>query len=174
MSNNNPEKEKVSDIDRHIRVVRQKIDTYLSSSQSSDVLIIKAHLICEYYLNQILLVKEVCDSNEMQRLSFFEKSQKAFDLNNTREKLIYRKVKALNDIRNKTGHELEYTLTESDVDELGYVDGKEYVFKKYDFDEIEKTLHYILINTVLDISLFLFTLIKKEKTSLEKGQAESE
>jgi hypothetical protein len=174
MTNNNTEKEKVSDIDRHIRVVRQKIDTYLSSSQSSDVLIIKAHLICEYYLNQILLVKEVCDSNEMRKLSFFEKSQKAFDLNNAREKLIYRKVKALNDIRNKTGHELEYTLTESDVDELGYVDGKEYVFKKYDFDEIEKTLHYILINTVLDISLFLFTLIKKEKTSLEKGQAEPE
>ena len=169
MSNDNTENKKASDIDRHIRVVRQKIDTYLSSAQSSDVLIIKAHLICEYYLNQILLVKEVCDSNEMRKLSFFQKSEKAFDLNNAREKLIYRKVKALNDIRNKTGHELEYTLTESDVDELGYVDGKEYVFKKYDFDEIEKTLHYILINTVLDISLFLFTLIKKEKATLEKG-----
>lgn len=165
---------KVSEIDKHIRVVRQKIDTYLADTQSSDVLIIKAHLICEYYLNQILLVKEVCDSNEMKKLSFFDKTQKAFDMNSPYEKIIYRKLKALNDIRNKTGHELEYTLTESDVDALGYINGKEYVLIKYDFDEIQKTLHHILIDTVLDVSLCLFRLIKKEKESLEKGPVDIE
>jgi hypothetical protein len=163
----------VPEIKKHIRVVQQKIDTYLADTQSPEVLIIKSHLICEYYLNQILLVKEVCDSNEMRKFTFFDKTQKAFDLNNSFEKYIYRKVKALNDIRNKTGHELEYILTESDVDTLGYINGKEYVLKKYDFDNIEKTLHFILVDTVLDVSLCLFRLITREKKALEKGQGES-
>jgi hypothetical protein len=158
----------VSEIDKHIRVVRQKIDTYLTDTQPPEVLIIKSHLICEYYLNQILLIKELCESNQMRRLTFFDKTQKAFDLSNDFEKFIYRRVKALNDIRNKTGHELEYILTESDVDDLGYVTGKKYVLKKYDFDNIQKTLHYILVDTVLDVSLCLFELISKEKEELKK------
>lgn len=155
-----------SEIDKHLRVVKQKINTYLTNTQSSDVLIIKSHLICEYYLNQILLIKEKCDSRDIKDLSFFVKTQKAFDLNNSFEKIIYLKIIALNDIRNKTGHELEYVLTESDVDALGYINGKEYILKKFDFDDIQKTLHDILIDTVLDISLFLFRLISNEKKKL--------
>ena len=126
MNENNQNKVETtsSEIDKHIRVVRKQIDTYLADSQSSDILIIKTHLICEYYLNQIIIFKETVDYNEMKKMSFFQKNEKTFNLNNQLEKIIFLKLKALNDIRNKISHELEYRLTESDVDMLGYINGK--------------------------------------------------
>lgn len=156
-----------TELDKHFRAVEKKIDTYLSPEQPPDVLIIKAHLICEYYINQILLVKELCNSKEIRDLTFFNKMQKAFKLENAQEKFIYDKIDALNKLRNKTGHELEYKLSESDVDELGYINGKEYIFKKYDFESIEKALHYLLVDTVVDVSFFLMRLVKKEKEAIK-------
>jgi hypothetical protein len=49
------------------------------------------------------------------------------------------------------------------VDELGYINGKEYVFEKYDFVEIDDLLRNTLIAFVADVSLFLFNLIYLEK-----------
>lgn len=100
------------EISKHIRVVKEKIDTYLSEDQPSDVLIIKSHLICEYYINQILLVTEKCNSKEMRDLTFYKKLQKVFNKEELREKPLYRKVKTLNNLRNKTYLEKKRFLAE--------------------------------------------------------------
>jgi hypothetical protein len=114
-------------------------------------------------MNQILIVKDLCKANQIKNLSFFEKLSKSFDQKNGSERDLYYKMTQLNKLRNKLGHELEYVLSESDVDELGYINGKEYVFEKYDFVEIDDLLRNTLIAFVADVSLFLFNLIYLEK-----------
>lgn len=170
MDKNQTEPKKIteSEATKHIRVLRGKIDKFLSKEKPSDVLIIKSHLICEYYINQILIVKGVCVAKEINKLTFFDKVNKSFDTNVPEQKNIHEKMIGLNKLRNKVGHELEYILSESDVDTLGYITGKEYVLEKYDYPEIEDLLRNTLVMIVIDISMHLFQIISTEKTKLSK------
>lgn len=43
----------------HIKALKKKVDKFLSVEMPADVLIIKTHLISEYYLNQILVLREL-------------------------------------------------------------------------------------------------------------------
>lgn len=157
-----------SDVAKHIRVLRGKITKFLSEEKPSDVLIIKSHLICEYYINQVLIVKDSCTAKEITNLSFYDKVNKAFDTKNSEEKILHDKMTGLNKLRNKVGHELEYVLSESDVDTLGYITGKEYVFNKYDYPEIDGLLRNTLTMIVINVSMFLFELISIEKRKQEE------
>lgn len=167
---NEKPKEKVeSDVAKHIRVLRGKIDKFLSKEKPSDVLIIKSHLICEYYINQILIVKNSCTAKELTNITFYDKVNRAFDAKKTDEKIFHDKMIGLNKLRNKVGHELEYVLSESDVDALGYITGKDYVFEKYDYSETDDLLRNTLTMIVVEVSMFLFQLISKEKTSVKSA-----
>ncbi len=166
MDNNIKEESKKTienEVMKHIKVLREKITKFLSTDKPSDVLIIKSHLICEYYVNQILIVKGLCTAKELPSLSFYDKVNKSFDASNPEDKVLKEKMIGLNKLRNKVGHELEYVLSESDVDTLGYISGKQYVFEKYDYPEKNDLLRNTLILIVIDISMFLFRLIENEK-----------
>ena len=158
----NSEKNK-TEIDRSIKTLMEKIDRFLSEKNPSDVLIIKSHLICEYYLNQILILNGKSTAKEIDKLSFFDKANKAFDLQNQGQKNTHDRIVKLNQLRNRVGHELEYTLSESDVDTLGYFTGKEYVLKKYEFDKLEDLLRNTLIDIVVEVALIVINIVKLEK-----------
>ena len=162
---NSPEQKNdpVKEIDKHVRVLKEKINKFLSGEKPSDVLIIKSHLISEYYLNQILVLKNLFPPQEIDQLNFYEKNKKSFDLQTPNEKNIYERLKKLNKLRNKVGHELEYTLSEFDVDTLGYLTGKDYILIKYDYEKIEDLLRFILIGIVIDLAIHVFGLVSIEK-----------
>ena len=151
----------------HIKDLIQKINKFLSDEKPSDILIIKAHLLCEYYINQILILRETCSVKDIESLTFNEKIQKAFNLNDKDEKLIFDYTNRLNKLRNKVGHELEYSLSESDVDSLGYIQGKEYILEKYDYETDIERLRTILRLIVIQTALLLIGSVKKEKASKE-------
>lgn len=142
----------------------RKISLFLGSEKSADILIMKAHLLCEYYLNQLLILREICSAKDLESWTFHEKIEKTLDLNNEKEKLIFDYVNRLNRLRNKVGHELEYTLSESDVDSLGYVQGKEYILNKYEVGTDIERLRNILTTIVVDTALLLITTVNKEKS----------
>jgi len=151
------------EIKKHIRVLQDKIDKFLDKGKPSDILIIKSHLICEYYINQILILKEICNAKELFELKFSEKVTKALDNSKEKQKIIGSKINALNKLRNKVGHELEYVLSEADIDNLGYRDGKEYILDKYEHSNLEDLLRSVLKKIVIDLGLFLFDLVYEEK-----------
>jgi|GEM_PF-2965161 len=168
MENLNEEKEEIrknikSEIEKHSRALKEKINKFLSAEKPSDVLIIKAHLICEYYLNQILIVKNISNAQEIDKLGFYEKVNKALNIQNHEEKKLRERLIKLNKLRNKVGHELEYILSEFDVDSLGYLTGKEYILSKYDFDTIQELLRYTLCLIVIDIAMLVFGFVSNEK-----------
>ena len=72
----------------------------------------------------------------------------------------------LNQLRNKVGHELEYVLAESDVDNLGYIRGQSYILNKYDFENLNDLLHDTLETIVIDVAMHVYIMVdtmKKEK-----------
>lgn len=163
--NNNNTLDKIleSDAETHKNIIRNKIEKFLSKEKSSDVLIIKSHLICEYYINQILIIKELCKAKEVKDLDFYHKVNKALSINNPEEKILHEKIIELNKLRNKVGHELEYILSESDVDSLGYISGKDYILEKYKFTDMHELLRRTLIMIAIDISILLFKLVYRIK-----------
>ena len=156
-----------SEVTRHFKPLNEKIEKFLSAEKPADVLIVKSHLICEYYLNQILILKDLCSAREIDKLDFFEKANKALDLNDVNQKNIYDRLLRLNKLRNKIGHELEYELSESDVDGLGYYLGKSYVIDKYEYSNLKKLLLRVLIVIVIDVSLLVLDLISEIKKKQE-------
>ena len=154
-----------TEIKKHIRVLTDKLKRFLPDDAPPDIQIVKAHLICEYYLNQILILKNFCSAAKLNQMSFYDKYDKVFDLNNKNQKQIFDSLKILNKIRNRVGHELEYTLSESDVDELGFVRGKEYILEKYDFEKLSDLLRNTLTLIVIDVGLFVFDLVSEQKKS---------
>lgn len=159
----NTEKQK-SEIKNHLRVLKDKLIKFLINGTSPDILIIKSHLICEYYLNQILILKEICSANNINTMVFAEKNNKALDQSVLNEKLSYDSLKILNNLRNKVGHELEYVLSESDIDNLGFLRGKNYILDKYSFETLSDQLRSILTDVVIDIAMVLFKLVETEKS----------
>jgi hypothetical protein len=178
ISNNMDNQEKTSgqslETKKHLKVLSGKLSTFLSADKPSDVLIIKAHLICEYYLNQILILKEICSDKDIDELSFYDKSNKAFASGDAEQKILLKSLRILNKLRNRVGHELEYKFLESDVDKLGFVSGKEYVLKKYEFDDPLALLRSTLVSIVVDVAIELFALVSVEKERQQKEEALSE
>ncbi len=155
-----------AELEKHQRVLIEKIKSFLATEKPSDVLIIKAHLICEYYLNQILILKKLCTAKQISEKGFFEKCNLALDITKADENECRDSLLGLNKLRNKVGHELEYLLSETDVDSLGFLKGEVYILKKYDFDSLQELLRNTLIGIVIDLSLIVFSLvydIKKHK-----------
>lgn len=156
-------KPKKTESTKHLEALNRKVGKFLAESNDSDILIIKAHLICEYYLNQILILKGLCEAKDINNMTFSEKNQKALSKTDKMESETYESLRALNRLRNRVGHELEYVISESDVDSLGLLKGKEYVLRKYDFESNEELLRDTLIAITVDVSYLLFEMVDAEK-----------
>ncbi len=166
---NEEEKEKTKSKDFHVDNLLKKIKNFLSSDKPADVLIIKAHLLCEYYMNHILILKEVCSAKDIESQSFFQKVEKIKGILNFQDEIqvkTFQKISLLNKLRNKVGHELTYSLSESDVDALGYLEGRQYILDKYDVETDLERLRGILISTVVGIALVLMTMIRSTKRTI--------
>lgn len=161
MENNKPKE------NLHIADLIKKINKFLSDEKPADILIIKAHLLCEYYINQLLIFREKCSHQELESLTFSQKINKTFSLNDKNEKISFDYINKLNKLRNKVGHELEYSLSESDIDALGYVQGKEYIVNKYDHETDVERLRSILNTIVINIALLLINSVMIEKKKIK-------
>ena len=153
---------------KHFQAMSKKIDRFLTEQNPSDVLIIKAHLICEYYINQILVLRDICSMHDTRNMTFFVKNEKAFNQSDASEKAIFTSLKTLNNLRNKVGHELEYFLSESDIDGLGSQRGKEYIIRKYDFETPEALLRDTLLEMVVDVAFLVFEIVDEQKESIKE------
>lgn len=152
--------------DYHLENLIKKLNTFLSNEKPADVLIIKAHLLCEYYLNHLLILKDVCTAGQVETLPFSVKKEKAkdlYDAQDKQKKQLFDLLGRLNKLRNKVGHELAYSLSESDVDSLGYLEGKQYILDKYNVETDTERLRDLLIKLVIQTAMLLITAIREEK-----------
>ncbi len=55
------------EFDKHFNIVTVKVKNFLSIIKEPDNLIIKGHLLCEYYLNQLLILMSAEISKKLYR-----------------------------------------------------------------------------------------------------------
>lgn len=169
MPNNEQNDSEKTQSEKHFIKFRQKINAFMSVDKPDDILILKAHLLCEYYINQILIINDI-PRGQTESLTF---AQKIDLLSKQKIGLLTEEIRTLqklNRLRNKVGHELEFNLSESDVDEIGYtLLEKDYIVKKYEFDDNKKLLRELLISIIMStaVSLSLYTedYINKKKSN---------
>ncbi len=108
-------------------------------------IVLRSHLLVEYYLDQIILLNiPRGDVLLDQKFSFIQKTYIVESLEVLPERLI-NSVKNLNSIRNRCSHDLDYKISEVDVDKIGMPFGKSYLEIKRDhFDSIKTLLHWTI------------------------------
>lgn len=136
-----------------------KIEKAIKSQPKELVLILQAHLFAENFIDEIIrtLLKRgdiLMDSN----FTFYQKLLiiQALDILDAR---LIDVLKRLNKYRNKVSHELQYNLTERDVDLIGSPFGEYYMKCKKSYGDINSRLRWVI-----------YTLIARLHISTNKQQ----
>jgi len=92
---------------------------------------LRTHLLAEYYLDQIIVVSLARgDLLVNQHLTFYNKMSvvKAIDVVDDRT---MDALAALNNLRNRCAHDMDYQISETDVDKVGRPFGLQYTREKH-------------------------------------------
>ncbi len=150
-------------IERHVAEFEKRV----SNETDLTTILLKGHLLIEYYLDHVLLLlfdKEV----NLNSLSFFQKVEKLKQKNCFTDD-IFRSLRKLNDIRNNLAHRLDFKISFSEIDSVGFCLGKEYVLKKFEEEgEGERTL---LLYVIDELTFSVFMPIFREVLQAEKKKA---
>jgi len=134
----NKKEKKISDsYKRYLRAVNRRPDSVL--------VILRSHLLAEYCLDRIILLKlprgDIIIENNF---SFWQKLILIKSLRVLPDYLID-SLKNLNKVRNDCAHALEYKISERDVDKIGRPFTDEYLeLKSEHFDNIDTLLNYTI------------------------------
>lgn len=125
--------------------------THVAKGDLSEILL-KGHLLAEHYLDHVMLI--VFDKEaKVDKKSFYVKIKELQDKNCFREhKVTIACLYSLNKIRNELAHRLDFEVTLSQIDTIGYHLGKEYILRRYrDDKDIKELLLWSLREIILDI-----------------------
>ena len=118
----------------------EKTTKHLSVTQSAETMLLRAQLLAEYYVNSLLAFALPIGEGYIfsgDKTRFSDKLKKLQNIKLLRENQIEAIIR-LNRLRNKFGHEIDYKVTESDLDYLGFCFGKKYFQDKYNLGEDPK------------------------------------
>ena len=166
--------ENENDRDEVTKLIRKVVgDFYKKIDKEKDlsVILLKGHLLIEHYLNYLIIVLH--DTTERtDKKSFSEK----IDILNNDGCLgshVIASLRKLNDVRNNLSHELNYRLSESEVDRVGFNLGKKYIFRKFSIDcDNDDDLRSLFLFVIDDVLFSVFQPLFKE--ILKKRKEESE
>ena len=117
---------------------------------SKDVsIILKCHLLAEYFLDQLILIclprgDIIIDKRDY---SFATKLTIVQALNVLTDELVT-SLRNLNKVRNNCSHQMDYEITENDIDLIGRPFGKEHSRTKQKFRKKRELLEQTLMRTI--------------------------
>lgn len=130
------------------------------------LMVLRAHLLAEYYIDQLICLEIPRGDIILDKgFSFFQKLTILKSLDITKEKLVDC-LEALNKLRNRCAHDMEYAISETDIDKIGLPQGKYYFEdkEKYPINKNRKTLlHLTLIGIIAPMDGLLIHVKKDHK-----------
>ncbi|MBP6859089.1 MAG: hypothetical protein KBC69_00485 [Candidatus Magasanikbacteria bacterium] len=143
-----------------------KFSKEVAKEKDLAIILLKGHLLIEYYLNHVILYWD--DKARVDGKSFFEKvnlieSKKIFQDNTTVS------LHALNKVRNDLSHKLDFSISESEIDRIGFHLGKIYIVEKFknnpeNENYLQRLLMLVLIKLLTKVCLPLFVKMEEEKS----------
>jgi len=163
-------------IDEYLKIAFDNFDKYIPVKEDDTLILLKAHLLAEYYINQLIILFYEADGYKKVEDDFSEKIKYIENIRNTKDKQILKgseikAIRRLNNTRNKLSHEIEYNISEADVDLMGFCFGSRYIHQKFKRKNLKISLLWVLqqiINVVLYTKVITKILMDEEIHSLEK------
>lgn len=140
------------------------IDKHTAGIQDSGLIFLKFHLLIEYIINQIIILYSGSeDGYKKSDDDFFDKVNYMETLKDLGIKgKETESLRRLNKVRNKLSHELEYKISESDIDSIGFCLGEEYIMHKFKLDFYkEENIKNLLIFVMQRVTGNLYKYIAK-------------
>lgn len=157
------EKQKV-ETDRLIKILIGDFIKHIEPEKQPFVILLKGHLLLEYYLNQIVLLYAKGIKN-VERRGFFDKVSllKTTDGDLFKQET-FSSLLRLNELRNRLSHSLNFKITPSEIDTVGFCLGKNYVLAKYENpDNEEVLLKWVLREIAQDVFYPIYVAVAKSK-----------
>lgn len=154
---------------QHKQEFVEKASKYISVSATEEIMILRAQLLTEYYLNSLLVCLLEPDEGyyfSSDRIRFADKMKKLRELKILPTSEV-EAIQRLNRLRNKFGHDINYQVSESDLDYLGFCFGKEYLSEKYKLDgkgeniPMKNRLRTLLLKTCVIVAAELASQLSK-------------
>ena len=138
----------------YLGVLSRKVDLLEGCRGSLELLILKGHLVIEYFLNEIINTSIPYGQKYLiDNLNFSKKINLVKRSNFIQEDAVLFIIE-LNKIRNKCAHRLDYVVSDDDLDILGSTVSSDYVKIKVlnnKEDTLINLLNSIILNLVYDI-----------------------
>lgn len=169
------------EVDHQVALIEEYFDRHISTSSDLEYIALRSHLLAEYYLNHLLVLKDDPENPyTIERLSFFEKIKKIKELKiKDLKPWVTNALFSLNRIRNNLSHSLEYKISEADVDSLGFNFGKDYIYRKFSLTKKDLKTNFSWVIKALILELYrpiaieiTMESIKKKEVGLHKSQNE--
>lgn len=154
----------------------------VKNEKDLSIVLLKGHLLIEYYLNYVIVVLH--DTKErIDNMSFHDKV-KLLEQDNCFGKNVIVGLFRFNDVRNNLSHEIDYKVSESAVDSIGFNLGKDYIIEKFEKncdnpDELKELFLWVIDKMIWRIFLPVFKEIitakeaKKEKEAKEAKEVKT-
>ncbi len=152
------------DASRLLKVLIEDFSRHIDPEKDPFVILLKGHLLLEYYLNQIVLlstkgIKDIDKKGFFEKIKILESVDANLFIDGTFDSL-----KKLNEIRNRLSHSLNFKITESEIDTVGFYFGKEYVLEKYkNPNNKEFLLKWVLKCMARDVFYRIYAEVAKSK-----------
>lgn len=151
--------------DKEVEISSNKFVKAASRELDPVSIVLRLHLLAEFFLDQIIIAKLSRGDLLVDHFTFIQKLR-IVDSFSVLEHKEVDSLRNLNTVRNRCSHDLDYQLTESDIDRIGRPFGKQYADIKTENHENIKNL---LINTlqvvIIDINLAAFQVRGIRKTT---------
>lgn len=145
----------IADFSRHVEA-----ETDLTN------VLLKGHLLVENYMSSLVVLLYDTELN-VSRLSFYDKVKRIEEKKIINPNYV-RSLFALNDLRNAIAHELEYKVTESSIDSIGFYLGKEYIIQKHTHEGSRELLLWALDEIVTWVFYAIFKEIRASQGPPQK------
>jgi uncharacterized protein YutE (UPF0331/DUF86 family) len=158
------ESEAVALIQKHLDEFSRRV----AAETDTTTILLKGHLLIEYYMDHLILLlfdKAV----HLSGLGFYQKTQKLKEKNCLTGDVM-QCLKTLNDLRNNLAHRLDFKISFSEIDSIGFNLGRTYVMDK--FSSRGKTEKDLLLSVINQIASSVFFPIFNEVLTEKKKELE--
>ncbi len=174
MSNEQIQKDKNDHLDNLLKKIVDDFNGRVKIEKEISNVLLKGHLLVENLLQETLASLDL--KGGINRISFYEKVKRLYEFK-TNEPIMQSNIKdispvlfALNETRNNLAHNLDFQVSESDVNRIGLNIGSEFVLQKYKtgYSNTRENLLFCLKYIVHKVGLIMFLRIEELKDKTKK------
>lgn len=123
----------------------KRFEKIVNFKLNSVSMVLRGHLLAEYYIDQFIAIEIARGDIILDKGFSFSQKLTIFKSLDIAESRVVDALSALNGLRNRCAHDMEYRISETDIDRIGLPQGRDYLEDKDKFstEKDKKQLLYL-------------------------------